>query len=58
MITHDYRLQPSATSGPNGPFISGQGPPISSLLLEEIESYDIGRLDGSTFYGQRFPYQA
>ena len=58
VIIHNYRLQPSATRGPNGRFISGQNPRISSLLLEEIESCDIGRLDGSTSYGQGFPDQA
>lgn len=58
VITHNYRLQPSATRGPNGRFISGQGPRVSSLLVEEIESYDVGRLDGNTSYGQRFPDQA
>ena len=58
VITHNYRLQPSATREPDGRFISGQGPRISSLLVEEIESYDIGRLDGSTSYGQGFPDQA
>ena len=58
VITHNYRLQTSATRGPNGRFISGQGPRVSSLLVEEIESYDIGRLDGNTSYGQRFPDQA
>ena len=58
LITHNYRLQPPATCGPNGRFISGQNPRISSLLFEEIESCDIGRLDESISYGQRFPDQA
>ena len=52
------RLRPSATRGPGGHFISGQNPRISSLLFEEIESCDIGRLDESISYGQRFPDQA
>ena len=58
VIIHNYRLQPSATCEPDERFISGQGSPISFLLVKEIESYDIGRLDGSTSYGQGFPDQA
>ena len=57
IVTHNHRLRGSGVRGPDGRFLNGKEPKIASLRMEEIEQFDIGRLDGSTAYGQRFPNQ-
>lgn len=57
IITHNHRLRGSGVRGPDGHFLNGKEPKIASLRMEEIEQFDIGRLDGNTAYGQRFPDQ-
>ena len=58
VITHNHELNGAATRGPDGHFINGAGSRVASLYLEDIRSFDIGRLDGHTDYGRRFCEQA
>ncbi len=58
VITHNHRLHASSFRGTNGRFLSGEEPKVSSLTFEQIQQFDIGRLDGHSAYGQRFPDQA
>lgn len=58
VITHDYKFNRSFVRGPDGKFLQGELPHINSLRMEEVKGFDIGRLDGSTDYGRRFPDQA
>ena len=57
VITHNHRLSGSMFRGPDGRFLDGEEPKVASLRMEEIEQFDIGRLNGNTAYGQRFPDQ-
>ncbi|WP_170334026.1 glycerophosphodiester phosphodiesterase family protein [Ruegeria arenilitoris] len=58
VITHNHRLHASGFRDANGLFLSGEEPKVSSLTFDEIQQFDIGRLDGHSDYGQRFPDQA
>ncbi len=58
VITHNHRLHASSFRDTNGLFLSEEEPKVSSLTFEQIQQFDIGRLDGHSAYGQRFPDQA
>lgn len=58
VITHNHELHGSGVRGPDGAFLNGERPRVSSLRMEEVARFDIGRLDGATDYGRRFPDQA
>lgn len=58
VITHNHSLQASTFRSQDGQFLVGDEPKVSSLSFAEIESFDIGRIDGGSAYGQRFPDQA
>lgn len=57
VIAHNHRMRGSGVRGPDGRFLNGKEPKIASLRMEEIEQFDIGKLNGSTAYGRRFPDQ-
>ena len=57
VITHNHRLHAPTFREPSGLFISKEQP-ISELTLDEVLQFDIGRIDGTTTYGQRFKDQA
>ena len=58
VITHNYELDGAAVRGPDGKFLSGKRPRVASLRMEDLAQFDVGRLDGTTEYGRRFPEQA
>ncbi|MCG7521874.1 glycerophosphodiester phosphodiesterase family protein [Ruegeria sp. Ofav3-42] len=58
VITHNHRLHAPSFRGADGLFLTGEEPKVSSLTFEQIQQFDIGRLDGLSAYGQRFPDQA
>jgi len=58
VITHNHEFHGSGVRGPDGAFLNGERPRVSSLRMEEVVRFDIGRLDGTTDYGRRFPDQA
>lgn len=58
VITHNRDLYGAAIRGPDGKFLTGAGAKIASLSIKELMGFDIGRLDGHTDYGRRFPEQA
>jgi glycerophosphoryl diester phosphodiesterase len=57
IISHDSRLNPALTRGRDGKWLAAPGPAINSLSLEQLNAYDVGRLDPSSRYAQRFPQQ-
>jgi glycerophosphoryl diester phosphodiesterase len=57
VVSHDSRLNPDHTRGPDGKFLSAEGPAIRSLTLAELQSYDVGRLKPGTSYAATFPEQ-
>jgi len=57
VVSHDRRLNPDHTRGPDGAFLDGEGPAIRSLTLAELPRYDVGRLRPGTAYAAAFPEQ-
>jgi len=57
VLSHEPRLNPDLVRGPDGKWLEGAGPTIHSLTLAELKTYDIGRLNPATRYGQQFPSQ-
>jgi glycerophosphoryl diester phosphodiesterase len=57
VISHDRRLNPDHTRGPDGKFLEREGPAIRSLTLAEVQRYDVGRLKPGSTYTAGFPEQ-
>src|SRR5262245_47531917 len=57
VVHHDEWLNPDITRDGDGMFLSGRGPAIYSLTLEELRRYDVGRLKPGTTYAARFANQ-
>jgi glycerophosphoryl diester phosphodiesterase len=57
VVSHDRRLNPDHTRGPDGWFLDAQGPAIRSLTLAEVQRYDVGRLKPRSNYASTFPEQ-
>jgi glycerophosphoryl diester phosphodiesterase len=57
VVSHDGRLNPDHTRGPDGKFLAAEGPAIRSLTLDEVRQYDVGRLKPGTSYAATFPEQ-
>ena len=57
VLSHEPHLNPDLVRGSDGKWLEGTGPTIHSLTLAELKTYDIGRLNPATKYGQQFPSQ-
>jgi glycerophosphoryl diester phosphodiesterase len=57
VVSHDSRLNPDHTRGPDGTFLLAPGPAIRELTLSELTAYDVGRLKPGTDYAKRFSSQ-
>lgn len=57
VISHDPDLNPVIVRAAGGRWLSERGPPIRSLTLAELRTYDIGRLDHTKSYGRQWPLQ-
>ena len=57
VISHDPRLNPELTRGPDGRYLDGPGPLIHQHLLAELQRYDLGRLKPGGRYAAQFPDQ-
>jgi glycerophosphoryl diester phosphodiesterase len=57
VVSHDSVLNPDITRGPDGRWLSQAGPAIWHLDLSELQRYDVGRLNPSNAYAQRWPQQ-
>ena len=57
VISHDVRLNPDHTRGPDGKFLAVEGPAIRSLSYDELKRYDVGRLKPGTKYATTFSKQ-
>ena len=57
VVSHDRRLNPDHTRGPDGKFLDREGPPIRALTLAEVQRHDVGRLKPGTDYARSFPAQ-
>ena len=57
IITHNHTINPSTSRDVDGEFVN-ENIKVSSLTVEQIKNYEIGRLDLDSDYGRRFPEQA
>src|SRR4029450_12405343 len=57
VVSHDSRLNPDHTRGPDGKFLDAEGPAIRSLTLAQVQRYDVGRLKPGTALAATFPEQ-
>ncbi len=54
---HDYALNPDITRYSNGQWLSSVGPKICDLSLQELQCYDIGRIQPKSNYAKIFRQQ-
>jgi glycerophosphoryl diester phosphodiesterase len=57
VVSHDPRLNPDITRGPDGRFLEAPGPVIDQLTFAELQRYDVGRLKPGSNYAKRYPEQ-
>ena len=57
VISHNRRLAPEITRGPDGAYLAGPGPAIHDLTLAELRRYDVGGIRPGTDYARQFPDQ-
>jgi glycerophosphoryl diester phosphodiesterase len=57
VISHDPKLNPDITRGPDGRFLDSPGPVIRQLSFAELQRYDVGRLKPGTRYAGLYPQQ-
>lgn len=57
VLSHEPRLNPDLTRGPDGRWVAAPGVPIQSLGLADLKRYDIGRLNPASKYAASFPEQ-
>ena len=57
VISHDPRLNPDITRGPDGRFLDAPGPLIHASTLAELRRFELGRIKPGTRYAARFPDQ-
>ena len=57
VISHDPALNPDITRNAQGHFLSNKGPDIRQLTFEQLQSYDVGRINPASRYAQTFSAQ-
>lgn len=57
VISHDPALNPAFTRDAQGQWIKATGPLIKTLTLEQVRSYDVGRLDPNHAYAKPLTQQ-
>jgi glycerophosphoryl diester phosphodiesterase len=57
VVSHDSTLNPEITRDAEGQWITRSDLPISQFTLEELQRFDVGRIDPASAYAARFPQQ-
>jgi glycerophosphoryl diester phosphodiesterase len=57
VVSHDPFLNPDLVRGPDGQWLAGVGPTIRSLRLEELQRFELGRINPTSAYARQFPRQ-
>jgi len=57
VISHDPALNPEITRSPEGRFLDAKGPSIRRMTFDELQRYDVGRLNPALPYARRYPAQ-
>lgn len=57
VVIHNPRFEPEIARHASGEWLDQSGPAINSMTLQEVRSYDVGRLNPAHKYAQRYPEQ-
>jgi len=57
VVSHNSELNPDITRGPDGKFLTANGPTIRSLTLNDVKQYNVGRLNPDRPYAKQFADQ-
>jgi len=57
VVHHDYFLNPDIARTADGKWLQADGPAINTMTLNELRTYDVGRLKPDTRYAKRYPAQ-
>lgn len=57
VVIHDPHVPMALARGPDGDWLDAPGPKVIDLSVEELQGYDIGRLNPALPYGARYPDQ-
>ena len=57
VISHNSRLNPDITRGPDGKWLASEGPAIRTLTGDDLARYDVGRINPASAYARDFPEQ-
>lgn len=57
VVSHDPALNPATTRDASGRWLAARGPLIKNLTLQELQRYDVGRIDPASPYAGQFPRQ-
>ena len=57
VVSHDPFLNPDFTRGADGAYLKSRGPSLHSLSFEELQRYDVGRINPESRYAQLHPAQ-
>lgn len=57
VVSHDSSLNPDITRDADGSWISRSDLPISQFTFDELQRFDVGRIDPASAYATRFAHQ-
>ena len=57
VVSHDPKLNPDITRGPDGAFLTAPGKALTAMTLEELRSFDVGRTRPDSRTAKAFPEQ-
>ncbi len=57
VVSHDATLNPDITRGPDGRWIRHADLAIATFAFDELQQFDVGRIDPASDYARRFPRQ-
>lgn len=57
VVSHDSTLNPEITRGPDGKWITRSDLAINQFTFDELQRFDVGRINPACEYAQRFPQQ-
>ncbi len=57
VVIHNPRFEPEIARNADGQWLKESGPAINSLTLDEVRTYDVGRLNPNASYAKRYPRQ-
>ena len=57
VVSHNPRVEPQLARDANGEWLQQSSPPINSMDLATVKTYDVGRLNPAHKYAKRYPQQ-